>query len=118
PVAQIGRQPQLLHSGHTRVCCARRAFRRTCHSTFHSTFFYASRYNRSAVMNMRLFATVPALTLATLLAACSGFKSVDKAPQQAQLDLPDRFNLVAGTDTQQPVAAWWAQLDDEPLKHL
>lgn len=69
-------------------------------------------------MNMRLFATVPALTLATLLAACSGFKSVDKAPQQAQLDLPDQFNLMAGTDTQQPVAAWWAQLDDEPLKHL
>lgn len=69
-------------------------------------------------MNSRLFATVPALTLATLLAACSGFKNVDKAPQQAQLHVPEQFNLVTGTDTQQPVAGWWAQLDDDALKQL
>ncbi len=70
-------------------------------------------------MNMRLFAkTVPALALATLLVACSGFKNVDKAPQQAQLNLPEQFNLVAGVHTQQPVAAWWAQLQDETLKQL
>jgi efflux transporter, outer membrane factor (OMF) lipoprotein, NodT family len=69
-------------------------------------------------MNKRLLTTVPALTLATLLAACSGFKSVDKAPQQAQLNLPEQFNLVAGVHSQQPVAAWWAQLQDETLKQL
>lgn len=70
-------------------------------------------------MSMRLFATtVPVLTLTALLAACSGFKSVDKAPQQAQLNLPEQFNLVAGVHTQQPVAAWWAQLQDDTLKQL
>lgn len=70
-------------------------------------------------MNMRLFATtLPVLALATLLAACSGFKNVDKAPQQAQLNLPEQFNLVEGVHTQPPVAAWWAQLQDETLKQL
>jgi multidrug efflux system outer membrane protein len=69
-------------------------------------------------MNKRLLTTVPALTLATLITACSGFKSVDKAPQQAQLNLPEQFNLIAGVHTEQPVAAWWAQLQDETLKQL
>jgi multidrug efflux system outer membrane protein len=69
-------------------------------------------------MNKRLLTTVPALTLATLITACSGFKSVDKAPQQAQLNLPERFNLIAGAHTEQPVAAWWGQLQDETLKQL
>lgn len=69
-------------------------------------------------MKSRLLIAVPALALTTLLAACSGFKNVDKAPQQAQLHLPEQFNQVAGSHTQQPVATWWAQLDDATLKQL
>lgn len=69
-------------------------------------------------MKLRLFVTTAVLTLTTLLVACSGFKNVDKATQQAQLNVPDQFDLVAGAQPQQPVAAWWAQLDDAHLKQL
>lgn len=54
-----------------------------------------------------------------VISACSGFKSVENAQQLAQVPAASAaFNLPQGANAQQPVAAWWAQLQDAQLNQL
>lgn len=57
--------------------------------------------------------------LPLIISACSGFKSVENAQQLAQLPAtPAAFNLPQAATAQQPVADWWAQLQDTQLNQL
>ncbi len=71
-------------------------------------------------MNQKiLINTVAVALLPLMISACSGFKSVENAQQLAQLpSTPAAFNLPQGFSAEQPVAAWWAQLQDAELNQL
>ncbi len=57
--------------------------------------------------------------LPLMASACSGFKSVDNAQQLAQLPaIPAAFKVPQAATIQQPVADWWAQLQDTQLNQL
>ena len=57
--------------------------------------------------------------LPLVISACSGFKSVEKAHELANVPAaPAAFELSARINEQQPVAAWWSQLQDEQLNQL
>lgn len=59
--------------------------------------------------------------LPLMISACSGFKSVEHARDLAQTqNVPAAFQLQQDgrITAQQPVAAWWAQLNDEQLNQL
>ncbi|HEY0894387.1 MAG TPA: TolC family protein, partial [Cellvibrio sp.] len=57
--------------------------------------------------------------LPLVISACSGFKSVEDSRAMANVPAaPAAFELQQGMDQQQPVAAWWSQLNDEQLNQL
>jgi multidrug efflux system outer membrane protein len=57
--------------------------------------------------------------LPLMINACSGFKSVEHARELATIpEPPAAFQLPQGASAQQPVAAWWSQLNDEQLNQL
>lgn len=57
--------------------------------------------------------------LPLIISACSGFKSVENSRVLANVPAaPAAFELQQGMDQQQPVAAWWSQLNDEQLNQL
>jgi multidrug efflux system outer membrane protein len=57
--------------------------------------------------------------LPLMINACSGFKSVEHARELVTIpDAPAAFQLPQGASAQQPVAAWWSQLNDEQLNQL
>ncbi len=57
--------------------------------------------------------------LPLLISACSGFKSVENASALARVVTPPAaFDLPTRINEQQPVAAWWSQLNDEQLNQL
>ena len=57
--------------------------------------------------------------LPLVISACSNFKSVEHARDLAQVPAaPNAFELSARMNEQQPVASWWAQLQDEQLNKL
>lgn len=57
--------------------------------------------------------------LPLVISACSGFKSVENARELANVPAaPAAFELPARINEQQPVAAWWSQLQDEQLNQL
>lgn len=57
--------------------------------------------------------------LPLMIAACSGFKSVEQAQQLANVPAtPAAFNLPQGATAATPVADWWAQLQDAQLTQL
>lgn len=57
--------------------------------------------------------------LPLVISACSGFKSVDNARELANVPAtPAAFELQQGMNQQQPVAAWWSQLNDVQLNQL
>ncbi|MGV8836773.1 efflux transporter outer membrane subunit [Cellvibrio sp.] len=57
--------------------------------------------------------------LPLVISACSGFKSVENSRALANVPAaPAAFELQQGMDQQQPVAAWWSQLNDEQLNQL
>lgn len=57
--------------------------------------------------------------LPLVISACSGFKSVENSRALANVPAaPTVFELQQGMDQQQPVAAWWSQLNDEQLNQL
>ncbi|QEY10887.1 efflux transporter outer membrane subunit [Cellvibrio sp. KY-YJ-3] len=57
--------------------------------------------------------------LPAMISACHSFKSVEQSAQFAQVQpAPAAFVLPASASEQQPVAAWWAQLNDEQLNQL
>lgn len=59
------------------------------------------------------------LIMGIILSSCSSYKSVDKAAQQAQMPiLAENFSLEGRFQAAAPEAAWWQQLEDEPLKQL
>jgi multidrug efflux system outer membrane protein len=66
-----------------------------------------------------LFFSVGLLASGVMLSACSSYKSVDTAAQQAQMPvLGENFSLEGRFQAAEPEVAWWQQLDDEPLKQL
>lgn len=71
-------------------------------------------------MNQKTLIKVFSVALLPLMiSACSGFKSVENAQQLAQLPAtPAAFNLPQGVSAEQPVADWWAQLQDAQLTQL
>lgn len=57
--------------------------------------------------------------LPLMINACSGFKSVEHSRDLANVPTaPAAFQLPQGASTEQPVAAWWSQLNDEQLNQL
>lgn len=59
------------------------------------------------------------LALPFTLSACSQYKSVEQAQDSAQLPTPAaEFHLEGRFHNQQPVADWWAQLNDQQLNQL
>jgi multidrug efflux system outer membrane protein len=57
--------------------------------------------------------------LPLVISACSSFKSVDNARELANVPAtPAAFELQQGMNQQQPVAAWWSQLNDGQLNQL
>jgi len=57
--------------------------------------------------------------LPLVISACSGFKSVEHSRELASVPAtPVAFELQQGIDQQQPVAAWWSQLNDQQLNQL
>lgn len=57
--------------------------------------------------------------LPLMIAACSGFKSVEQAQQLVNAPAtPAAFNLPRGASAEKPVADWWAQLQDAQLNQL
>src|SRR6187551_2358856 len=65
---------------------------------------------------MKLFSLA---LLPLVISACSGFKSVENARELANVPAtPAAFELPARSTEQQPVAAWWSQLNDEQLNQL
>jgi len=59
------------------------------------------------------------LALPFMLSACSQYKSVEHAQDLAQLPkTAAEFELEGRFHNQQPIAGWWAQLNDEQLNHL
>src|SRR5690606_26073010 len=57
--------------------------------------------------------------LPLVISACSGFKSVENSRALANVPAaPAAFELQQGMNQQQPVAAWWSQLNDEQLNQL
>ncbi|HSC68215.1 MAG TPA: efflux transporter outer membrane subunit [Cellvibrio sp.] len=71
-------------------------------------------------MRQQQLATLFALALLPLvISACSGFKSVEHARELANVPAaPAAFQLPQGVNEQQPVAAWWSQLNDAQLNQL
>jgi len=54
-----------------------------------------------------------------LISACSGFKSVENSRQLADIQTtPAAFNLPQGISAEQPIVAWWSQLNDVQLNQL
>jgi len=69
--------------------------------------------------NAKLFLGSGVLLLGVILSACSSYKSVDKAAQQAHLPVVgEGFSLEGRFLSAEPEAAWWQQLDDDSLKQL
>ncbi|HEX7762051.1 MAG TPA: efflux transporter outer membrane subunit [Cellvibrio sp.] len=57
--------------------------------------------------------------LPAMISACHSFKSVEQSAQLATIQpAPAAFVLPGKASEQQPVAAWWAQLNDEQLNQL
>lgn len=57
--------------------------------------------------------------LPLVISACSGFKSVEHSRDLASVPTaPAAFQLPQGANAEQPVAAWWSQLNDEQLNQL
>lgn len=57
--------------------------------------------------------------LPAMISACHSFKSVEQSAQLASIQpAPAAFVLPVKASEQQPVAAWWAQLNDEQLNQL
>lgn len=57
--------------------------------------------------------------LPLMISACSGFKSVEHARDLAHVQTaPAAFQLPQGASAEQPVVAWWSQLNDEQLNQL
>lgn len=57
--------------------------------------------------------------LPLVISACSSFKSVENSRALAnEPAAPAAFELQQGMNQQQPVAAWWSQLNDEQLNQL
>lgn len=57
--------------------------------------------------------------LPLVISACSGFKSLEHSRELANVQAtPATFELQRSMNEQQPVAAWWAQLNDEQLNQL
>lgn len=57
--------------------------------------------------------------LPLMISACSGFKSVEHSRELANVPTtPAAYQLPQGANVQQPVAAWWSQLNDEQLNQL
>lgn len=57
--------------------------------------------------------------LPLVISACSGFKSVEHSRDLANVaTAPAAFQLPQGANAEQPVAAWWSQLNDEQLNQL
>lgn len=71
-------------------------------------------------MKQQQLAKLSSLALLSLvISACSGFKSVENSRALADVPAPPvAFELQQGMNQQQPVAAWWAQLNDEQLNQL
>ena len=71
-------------------------------------------------MNRKTLAKLFALALLPLaFSACSGFKSVEQARDLATpAGVPAAFALQQGMTQEQPVADWWAQLNDAQLNQL
>lgn len=70
--------------------------------------------NQKTLINAFAVALLP-----LMISACSGFKSVDNSQQLAQLpSTAAAFNLPQGITAEQPVADWWAQLQDAELNQL
>lgn len=59
------------------------------------------------------------LALPLLISACSSYKDVEQARSLAQLPQTESTFVLEGRfQAQQPVALWWAQLNDEQLNQL
>lgn len=57
--------------------------------------------------------------LPAMISACNSFKSVESVTELAQLPaMSAGFAMPEQATAQQPVAAWWAQLNDEQLNQL
>jgi len=57
--------------------------------------------------------------LPLVISACSGFKSVENSRELATVPAtPAAFELQQDMNQQEPVAAWWSQLNDEQLNQL
>ncbi len=57
--------------------------------------------------------------LPLVISACSGFKSVEHSRELANVPAaPAAFELQQGMNQQQPVSAWWSQLNDGQLNQL
>lgn len=57
--------------------------------------------------------------LPLVISACSSFKSVENSRELATVPAtPAAFELQQGMNQQQPVAAWWSQLNDKQLNQL
>lgn len=71
-------------------------------------------------MKQQQLAKLSSLALLSLvISACSGFKSVENSRALANVPAaPVAFELQQGMNQQQPVAAWWSQLNDEQLNQL
>lgn len=59
-----------------------------------------------------------AIALPLLLSACQSYRDVDGAAAQAQLPLTTQFAAEGRISAEQPVAQWWAQLQDAQLDKL
>src|SRR5690606_18711516 len=72
-----------------------------------------------AMSRSKKFLIAGLLALPFILSACSQYKSVEHAKDLAQLPEPAaEFQLKGRFHNQQPIAGWWAQLNDEQLNHL
>lgn len=59
------------------------------------------------------------LALPLIISACSSYKSVEQASAQAQLpQIATDFTTEGRFQAEQPVADWWAQLNDSQLNYL
>ena len=70
--------------------------------------------NRKPLLKLFSLALLP-----LVISACSGFKSVEQARDLAATPtLPAAFAMQQGMMQEQPVVAWWSQLNDEQLNQL
>jgi outer membrane protein, multidrug efflux system len=68
---------------------------------------------------LRLLKIFSLALLPLVVSACSGFKSVERSSELANLAQPPAaFALQKGMTQEQPVAAWWSQLNDAQLNQL